>query len=103
MLEKMIDKHLKKQGFIRVPASWTDDYKELVHKKTLGDRIIREIGREYNQLLKEFAEDKSQKWLKEELEELKIDINGLDKEGLINKYVEAFSVTFEDDFNEEVK
>ena len=103
MLEKMIDKHLKKQGFIRVPASWTDDYKGLVHKKTLGDRMIREIGKEYNQLLKEFAEDKSQKWLKEELEELKIDINGLDKEGLINKYVEVFSVTFEDDFNEEVK
>ena len=30
MIENLIDKHLKKQGFIRVPASWSDDYKRLV-------------------------------------------------------------------------
>ena len=30
MLENIIDKHLEKQGFIRVPKSWPKDYQDLV-------------------------------------------------------------------------
>lgn len=104
MLENLIDKHLKKQGFIRVPITWTEDYKSLMDKKLKGDALIREIGREYNILLEDFTKTKTQKWLKEQLEDIKINTNNLStKEDLINEYLNAFKINFEDDFEEEIK
>ena len=55
MIENLIDKHLKKQGFIRVPASWSDDYKRLVEKHSAVSKVVRELGREYNEILRELA------------------------------------------------
>ena len=52
MIENLIDKHLKKQGFIRVPASWSDDYKRLVEKHSAVSKVVRELGREYNEILR---------------------------------------------------
>lgn len=103
MLENLIDKHLEKQGFMRVPKSWSEDYKNIANKKLATDKVLRELGREYNALLKDFAESKTQKWLKEDLEEIGIDVSGLNKEELIQKYIDAYEVSFGEDFDEEVK
>lgn len=103
MLENLIDRHLEKQGFMRVPKSWSEDYKNIANKKLATDKVLRELGREYNALLKDFAESKTQKWLKEDLEEIGIDVSGLNKEELIQKYIDAYEVSFGEDFDEEVK
>lgn len=104
MLDKWIDKQLKKDGFMRVPMSWSEDYKSLVEKKQTTDKMIREIAREYNTLLREFAEEKSITWLKENLTEVGISFDkSSSKEDLINLYVNAYIVNFEDDIEEEVK
>lgn len=103
IIDKIVKRHLDKNGFIKVPKSWADDYKGLVDKKREADRVLRELGREYNTLLKEFASEKSVAWLKESLGELKYDVKSLNKEQLIDLYVETFSVLFEDDTDEEVK
>ena len=104
MLDKWIDKQLKKDGFMRVPISWREDYKSLVEKKQTTDKMIREIGREYNNLLKEKKKKKSISWLKDALTEVGISFDkGVSKEDLINLYVNAYMVNFEDDIEEEVK
>ena len=94
MLENWIDKHLKKQGFMRVPESWSKDYRDITEKKLATDKLIRALGEEYNTLLKEFAEGKNIQWLKENLAEVEIDTKGLNKEQLIEAYVNAFKVDF---------
>lgn len=103
MLENFIDKHLEKQGFMRVPITWSNDYRELVEKKSSVDRLVRELAREYNVLLRELATEKPIAWLKETLKELDVDIKGLNKEELIDLYVETYEVSFEDDTEEEIK
>lgn len=103
MLDNLIDKRLEKQGFIRVPKSWTDDYKQLTEKNDAINRLFRELGREYNATLKELAEAKGPKYIKEALNEIDIDTTGIKKEDLIELYVNTFAVTFEDDYDMEVK
>ena len=73
MIENLIDKHLKKQGFIRVPASWSDDYKRLVEKHSAVSKVVRELGREYNEILRELAECKGSTWIKNALKELGVE------------------------------
>lgn len=103
MLDNWIDKRLEKQGFIRVPKSWTDDYKQLTGKNDAINRLFRELGREYNATLRELAEAKGPKYIKEALNEIDIDTTGIKKEDLIELYVNTFAVTFEDDYDTEVK
>lgn len=103
MLDNWIDKRLEKQGFIRVPKSWTDDYKQLTEKNDAINRLFRELGREYNATLRELAETKGPKYIKEALNEIDIDTTGIKKEDLIELYVNTFAVTFEDDYDMEVK
>lgn len=103
MLDNWIDKRLEKQGFIRVPKSWTDDYKQLAEKNDAINRLFRELGREYNATLRELAEAKGPKYIKEALNEIDIDTTGIKKEDLIELYVNTFAVTFEDDYDMEVK
>ena len=103
MLDNWIDKRLEKQGFIRVPKSWTDDYKQLTEKNDAINRLFRELGREYNATLRELAEVKGPKYIKEALNEIDIDTTGIKKEDLIELYVNTFAVTFEDDYDTEVK
>lgn len=103
MLDNWIDKRLEKQGFIRVPKSWTDDYKQLAEKNDAINRLFRELGREYNATLRELAEAKGPKYIKEALDEIDIDTTGIKKEDLIELYVNTFAVTFEDDYDMEVK
>ncbi len=103
MLDNWIDKRLEKQGFIRVPKSWTDDYKQLTEKNNAINRLFRELGREYNETLRELAEAKGPKYIKEALNEIDIDTTGINKEDLIELYVNTFAVTFEDDYDMEVK
>ncbi len=104
MLDKIINKHLERQGFMKVPKSWANDYKSLGDKHLEMTHIVREIGTQYNELLREFAEISDNKYLISILEEIKIDVTGIkrDREKLINLYVEAFSITFEDDIEEEI-
>lgn len=103
MLENFIDKQLKKQGFIRVPISWTDDYKSLVEKNMASDKMLRIIGKEYNVLLEELANEKPITWLKEALQEIDVNTKGLNKEELIKLYVDTYAVEFDDDTEEEIK
>lgn len=103
IFDKLVDKYLDKNGFIKVPKSWSEDYRDLVNKTRETNKALREIAREYNNLLREFANEKSIAWLKEALTELKLDAKGLNKEELIDRYVEAYAVNFEDDTDEEVK
>lgn len=103
MIENLIDKHLKKQGFIRVPTSWSDDYKRLVEKHSAVSKVVRELGREYNEILRELAECKGSTWIKDALKELGVEFKkDINKEELINLYVQTFQVEFEDDFDEEI-
>lgn len=104
MLDKWIDKRLDKDGFMRVPKSWSEDYKDLVEKNCETHKIVREIAREYNTLLREFANEKTVNWLKNTLKEIGIECKTVhDKEDLVNLYVEAYAVNFEDDTEEEIK
>lgn len=103
MLDNLIDKRLEKQGFIRVPKSWTEDYRQLTEKNDAINRLFRELGREYNETLGELAEAKGPKYIKEALAEIDIDTTGIKKEDLIELYVNTFAVTFEDDYDMEVK
>jgi alanyl-tRNA synthetase len=103
MLDNWIDKRLEKQGFIRVPKSWTEDYRQLTEKNDAINRLFRELGREYNNTLRELAEAKGSKYIKEALAEIDIDTTGIKKEDLIELYVNTFAVTFEDDYDMEVK
>lgn len=103
MLDNWIDKRLEKQGFIRVPKSWTEDYRQLTEKNDSINRLFRELGREYNATLRELAEAKGPKYIKEALNEIDIDTTGIKKEDLIELYVNTFAVTFEDDYDMEVK
>lgn len=102
MLDKWIDNRLEKDGFMRVPTSWREDYKQLVEKNQTLSKVLREIGREYNTLLEEFANEKSITWLKNSLKEINIETKEVNKENLIKLYVEAFAVNFEDDIEEEI-
>lgn len=103
MIENLIDKHLKKQGFIRVPASWSDDYRGLVEKHSTVTKLVRELGREYNEILRELAECKGSSWIKNTLTELGVEFDkNVNKEELIKLYVQTFQVEFEDDFDEEI-
>ena len=101
-IDKRIDKRLKKDGFMRVPTFWWEDYKQLTEKNQALSKILREIGREYNTLLEEFANEKSITWLKNALKEINIETKEVNKENLIKLYVEAFAVNFEDDIEEEI-
>lgn len=102
-IDKWIDKRLEKDGFIRVPTSWKEDYKNLAEKNQGTAKILREIAREYNTLLKEFAEEKTVNWLKNTLKEIGIECKTVhDKEDLVKLYVEAYAVNFEEDTEEEV-
>lgn len=102
-IDKRIDKRLKKDGFMRVPTFWREDYKQLTEKNQALSKILREIGREYNTLLEEFANEKSITWLKNALKEINIETKEVNKENLIKLYVEAFAVNFEDDIEEEIR
>lgn len=102
MLDKWIDNRLEKDGFMRVPTSWREDYKQLAEKNQTLSKVLREIGREYNTLLEEFANEKSITWLKNALKEINIETKEVNKENLIKLYVEAFAVNFEDDIEEEI-
>ena len=96
MIENLIDKHLKKQGFIRVPASWSDDYKRLVEKHSAVSKVVRELGREYNEILRELAECKGSTWIKNALKELgvefKKDINNLWRYTISFNYNVCYSI-----------
>lgn len=104
MLENIIDKHLEKQGFIRVPKSWPKDYQDLVEKHRMLNKVLRELGREYNEILQELAENKGPKWIKDSLKEIGVKVEkGINEEALIDLYLETFKVEFEDDSDEEIK
>lgn len=101
MLEKWIDKHLEKHGFIKVPKGWNDDYKELINKNQGISKLLRELGREYNTLLGDYAKTMTKKAIKDELTEMKIDFTAEDD--LVNLYVKTYGINFEDDTDIEVK
>lgn len=103
MLDKFIKRRLEKQGLIVIPKSWADDYKELVEKNKELHRIIREIAREYDNLLQELAEHKTVSELKKELEEIGIKGNSNSKKELVEAYINTFKINFDDDTDEEVK
>ena len=101
MIDKLINKYLTKQNFIKVPMSWAEDYKNLFEKHQGLNKIIRTVASEYNFLLREYAECQSVKWLKEALEEVGAIIPiGNSKEDLIDCYVETFKVEFAEDKEE---
>lgn len=102
MIDKIIDTHLEKQGFIRVPSSWTEDYKTTVDKLRASNQMIREIGREYNMLLSELAHIVGVKHLRDALKEIEIDVTGIKGEELIKLYIDTFAITFDEDYELEV-
>lgn len=97
MIDKIIDAHLEKQGFTRVPSSWTEDYRRIVEKLRLSNRTLREIGREYNTLLQEHAHTLSVKAIKAELKDIDISTTNIKGEELVELYVNTFAINFEDD------
>ncbi len=103
MLDKFIGRRLEKQGLMVIPKNWADDYKELVEKNKELHRIIREIAREYDNLLQELAEHKTISELKRELEEIGIEGNNNSKKELVEAYINTFKINFDDDTDEEVK
>ena len=103
MLDKFIGRRLEKQGLMVIPKNWADDYKELVEKNKELHRIVREIAREYDNLLQELAEHKTISELKRELEEIGIEGNSNSKKELVESYINAFKINFDDDTDEEVK
>lgn len=104
MLDKIIEKRLQKEGFIKVPKSWAEDFKELVEKNRVLNRTVREIAREYDNLLRELAEGKSASWLKKELKEVGIEVEKQQsKEELVESYLNTFQINFDDDTDEEVE
>lgn len=103
MLENFIDKHLKKQGFIRVPEAWSTDYQELVEKHSASNKLLRELGREYNSLLQEIAEAKGPKYMISGLNEIDIKTDGIKGQALIDLYIKTFAIDFEDDTDEVIK
>lgn len=103
MLDKFIGRRLEKQGLMVIPKSWADDYKELVEKNKELHRIVREIAREYDNLLQELAEHKTISELKKELEEIGIEGNSNSKKELVETYINTFKINFDDDTDEEVK
>ena len=103
MLDKFIGRRLEKQGLMVIPKNWADDYKELVEKNKELHRIVREIAREYDNLLQELAEHKTISELKRELEEIGIEGNNNSKKELVEAYINTFKINFDDDTDEEVK
>ena len=102
MIEKIIDKHLEKRGMIKIPTSWTDVHREVVHKLEESRRATRELGREYNELLAEYAATLDPAKVKEALKSIDIDITGVRGKKLVQLYIDTFSVSFEDDYEEDV-
>ena len=103
MLENFIDKHLKKQGFVRVPESWTKDYQELVQKYKTLSLTVRDISREYNSALEEILEAKGPNYARSALNDLDINTDGIKDEEVLDVYMSTFGVSFDDDTDEEVK
>lgn len=104
MINKIIDKYLEKEGFTRVPKTWINSYRELYEKHELAHKLCREIGKEYNILLKEFAEGKTIKYLKDSLKDINVECDNVnEKEKLVELYVNSLKVTFEDDHEEVIE
>ena len=103
MISKWICKRLDKQGLMVVPKSWADDYADVVTKKEVLHKVIRDIGREYNKLLKDYANIATEKALKNDLKEAHVETKGIKGQDLINLFAETFRIEFEEDTEEEVK
>lgn len=103
MLDNFIDKRLDKQGFMKVPKSWSKDYVELVEKHRTLNKVLRVLGEEYNEVLRELAECKGVKWIKDALKEIGVEMKkGINNEELIELYLDTFKVDFEEDTDEEI-
>ena len=103
MISKWICKRLDKQGLMVVPKSWAGDYADVVTKKEVLHKVIRDIGREYNKLLKDYANIAPEKALKHDLKDAHVETKGIKGQDLINLFVETFRIEFEEDTEEEVK
>lgn len=103
MIDNWIRNRLDKQGLMVVPKTWAGDYTEVVAKKEMLHKVIREIGREYNGLLRDFAELAPEKKLKTDLKEADVETKGIKGEDLIDLFVETFKIDFNDDKEEKVQ
>lgn len=103
MIDNWIRNRLEKQGLMVIPQSWARDYEDLVEAKQTLHQALRQIGGEYNALLKDYAELASEKKLKSDLKDSKIDTKGAKGQDLIDLYVQTYSIEFEDDIEEEIE
>ena len=101
MIDNWIRNRLEKQGLIVIPQSLANSYRDLVEEKRTLHQALRQIGGEYNTLLKDYAELASEKKLKSDLKDSKISTKGAKGRDLIDLYVRTYSIEFEDDTEEE--
>lgn len=93
MLNNLIDKILKKQGFIRVPESWPNDYKAVVRKNQEANKLIDELVKQHNLMLEQLASAKGVKYIRDALDELGIDHSKKKtKKDLLKMFMEAFAL-----------